>query len=77
MKILIGLLLIVGGIVLGLFIGGYLMFFKGIVGIIDGIKADWQATTIAWGLLRILLAGATGWLSALFLIIPGIAFLQD
>lgn len=72
MKIIIGLLLIVAGIALGLYVGLWLMFIGGIVSIIEQIRAEHlDALTVAWGVVRILFAGLVGMLAAIVLIIPG------
>ena len=76
-KYIVGLLLIFGAVILGLYVGVYLMLFKGIVSIIGGIKGGWVASKIAWGVVRVLLAGAAGWLSFAVLFIPGITMLGD
>lgn len=72
MKIVIGLLLIVAGIALGLYVGLWLMFIGGIVSIIEQIRSEHlDALTVAWGVARILFAGMVGMLAAIVLIIPG------
>jgi len=71
-KMLGGVLLIILGICLGFYVGGYLMFFKGVLQIVHSITPVIKATGIAWGLLRIVFASLLGWLSASLLIIPGL-----
>jgi len=61
MRQFLALIVVVLGIALGLYVGGYLCFFKGIVCIIEGIKAGWIATKIAWGVIRVIVAGTVGW----------------
>jgi len=79
MKTILGILLILGGIVLGLWLGLWVCFIGGIVGIINAIKAPGtvEALTIAWNIVKILFASLAGWLSALALIFPGIKLLGD
>lgn len=76
MKIL-GILLIIVGIFVGLFVAGYLCLYGGIVQIIHGITArPVNASAIAIGILRVLLTYLAGYISALIFIIPGIVLLK-
>ena len=78
MKQLIGLLLVIVGVALGLYVGIYLCFFRGIVTVIEQIRADVMVTSIlAWGIVRIFLAGFFGWLSAFVMVIPGMVLMSD
>jgi hypothetical protein len=78
MKLLIGLLLVIIGIGVGLYFGIYWAFIKGIILIIEQIRAtDMNSVILAWGIARVFFAGLIGWLSALFFLIPGIAFIQS
>jgi len=82
MKALIGILMILGGIVLGLYVGVWLCFIGGIVGVINQIVAavngsEVVAMTIAVSVAKIVFAALAGWLSAIILIIPGAALLKD
>jgi len=61
MRQYLALLIVILGIMLGIYVGGYLCFFKGIICIVEGIKAGWVATKIAWGVVRIIIAGTVGW----------------
>lgn len=71
-KAIIGLGLILAGIVLGLYLGLWWSLIGGIVAVINQLKADHvQALPLALGIVRIVFAGAIGWLSAFVLIIPG------
>ena len=78
MKELFGVFLVCIGICAGLFVGGYLCLYGGVISIIHGLQANpWIAGKIAFGVVRIVLASLAGWLSALLLILPGIALFQD
>ncbi len=78
MKVLIGTVLVLCGVALGLYVGGYVMFFKGIVMIIEALKTDViNATDIAWGIVKIVGAGFVGTLCALFPISFGAALIKD
>lgn len=77
MKRILGLLLIVGGIALGLYVGVYLCLFCGVVGVVEAVKVNpVDSGKLAWGLVRIFpLAELLGWLSFMACVIPGFAFL--
>lgn len=77
MKSIIGLLLVAAGIVLGLYVGVWLMFIGGIVQIIQAVKApEIVAMTVAIGVAKIVFAGISGGLSAIVLILPGYSMLK-
>lgn len=72
MKAIIGLAMIVGGIVLGLYVGVWVCFIGGIVDIIQEIRAEQlEVMGVAFGILKIICAGIAGWASAVVLAIPG------
>lgn len=80
MSKLFGLLLILVGIGLGLYVGGYLLFIGGVVQIITAFQVFTVATTtvpsvaampIAFGLLKILMASIVGWIIFIIFFIPG------
>jgi len=78
MKAGIGLLLMVAGIVLGLWAGVWWAFIGGIVDIIQQVRApELSALTIAVGVAKIVFAGAIGAFSAMLLVIPGYVMLKD
>ena len=77
MKAIIGILMILSGIVLGFYVGIWLCFVGGIIDVIAAIQAEQLvAMDVAIGIAKFMFAGLAGWLSALFLIIPGMAFLD-
>lgn len=72
MKQLLGVLLIVAGVALGLYVGLWVCFIGGIVDVVDAVKATpVEAMNLAWGIVKIVFAGAAGALSAYALIFPG------
>lgn len=78
MKDIIGLLLIIGGIVLGLYMGVYVCFFGGIVQIIEAVNVTPIVTVdLAWGIVRLCCSGIAGSLAASVLILPGMDILQS
>lgn len=77
MRNVVAVLMIVGGVALGLYVGVWLCFIGGIVQIVDGVKAiPTDGLDIALGILRIVVAGAAGGISAFLLVIPGVAALR-
>jgi hypothetical protein len=65
------------GIALGLYAGLWWAFIGGIVQVIDAAKATpVEALGIALGVARVIFAAAIGWISALILIVPGVAMLK-
>ena len=79
MKQLVGVLMILGGIVLGFYVGLLVCFIGGIVQLINEIKSPEAvvAVDIAWGVAKIVFAGLFGWLAGLLLIIPGLAMAKS
>jgi len=71
-----GILLLLAGLFLGMYVGGYQMFYGGIAQIIDGLKNDLNAASIAWGILRIVFAGFAGVLSWSVLVFPGLLMIE-
>lgn len=61
MKAILGIILIIGGLALGLYVGVWWAFIGGIVSIIQAIQTPpVQAMTVALGILRILCASLLG-----------------
>lgn len=78
MKRLIGAMLVVFGIILGLYVGIWVCFIGGIVDVIEQVRAPIMSSgAIAWGIAKVMFAGLFGYLSAAFCIIPGWAILND
>ena len=76
MKTLLGILLVVLGVALGLYVGLWLCLIGGIVQFVEAVKATpVDAWGIAFGIARFLLASLAGTVSALVLIVPGIALI--
>lgn len=77
-KLIIGLLMVISGVILGLYIGLWVCFGGGIVDVIEQIRAEnLEAVGVTWGIAKILLAGFFGWISALVLCLLGIAFIKS
>lgn len=78
MKAIIGLLMILGGLALGAYVGLWLMFVGGIIQVIEAVQVTpVNASGIAWGIVRIVFASAAGWLSAWLLILPGLRLITS
>lgn len=73
MKELIGFLIIVVGVVFGLYMGLWVFFIGGVIDIIQQIRAeDLNVMATAWGIVKCMSAGFVGWLSAIIFILPGV-----
>lgn len=77
MKQLIGLLLIIAGIFLGLYVGIGVCFVGGIIQLIQACWPIFNASGIAWGLAKILCSSLFGGLSFVGLAVPGAVMLED
>lgn len=78
MKTVIGVLMCIAGVVLGLYAGLWWAFIGGIVDVVNEVKAvDTSAMNIAIGIVKIVFAGAIGAVSAIVLIVPGAALIND
>ena len=71
----LGMILIILGVGLAVFVALYLCLFGGIVQIVNGIKDSWDAVQIAIGVVRVLCTGVAGGLSITFICVPGWYFL--
>ena len=71
----VGLLLIFGAIILGLYVGLYLLLYKGIILIIDGIKEGLIGSKIALGIIKVLFSFINEWAAFRIIFIPGLAML--
>ena len=78
MKAILGLLLLLGAAVLGLYCGVWWAFIGGIVDVINEVRApDLSALAVAIGVAKIMFAGVIGYVA---FVIPGafgLALLQD
>lgn len=76
-RVLGGIAMIVAGVILGLYVGLWLLFIGGIVQVINGVKMDFNALYIAVGIAKIIISSAVGSVSALILVIPGLVIIRD
>jgi len=76
MKALFGILFILGGLALGLFVGGYLMLYGGIVQLIDGLSTDpVNSSDVALGAIRVLFFETGAFVAAIIPVLMGAALL--
>jgi len=81
MKTILGITMIIAGVVLGLYVGLWLMFIGGIAGLINVVVGavaghGISGMVVAIDVVKIMFAGLAGWLSAFVLVIPGLAMLK-
>jgi hypothetical protein len=78
MKVIAGLLCVLAGLVLGVYVGLWLCFIGGIVDIINAVKAtEIVATAIAFGIVKVVFAGLFGWLAGVVPMLFGVALIQS
>ena len=78
MKIIIGLILIVGGIVFGLWAGVWWAFIGGIVNVIEAVRApDLVAMNVAIGVAKMIFTPLIFWVAAATLMLPGYALAKS
>ena len=76
-KAIAGLLICFLSIVVGLYLGVWIMFVGGMVQIVDAVKSvPTDAMGIMLGMARFFFSGAVGWLSFMFLFAIGRAMLE-
>lgn len=81
-KTIMGSLLIIGGMLLGLYVGGYLMFIKGIAGLIDIVVAAINHTKTIEGMAvainvgKIIFSGFVGYITGVIPVIIGSVLLD-
>lgn len=70
----IGFLIIIASILFGVYVGGYLMFYGGIVQVIEAFQVTpIAAGSIAWGIIKVIFAGTGGVVVAALGVTFGIA----
>jgi len=78
MKLIIGITLILGGLIFGLYIGLWWAFIGGIVAILEQLHHAPQldALKIAFGIARVIFAVPIGQIAAVSMILPGMVLLK-
>ena len=82
MKPIIGVVMMVASVVLGLYVGVYLMFVGGIAGLINIVAdvakgGDINGMAVALNIARVMFAGFVGVFSGLALFMSGMALLNE
>jgi len=78
MKTFFGIIIILLAVVLGLYVGVYLMFIKGLIQAIEAAKATpIEATGLAFGVARVIFSAFTGWLSFFPGMLVGLALIKS
>jgi len=78
MKGIVGIVMVVFGVITGLYIGFWWAFVGGIVECISIVKSDAIVPLdVALAISRVMFSGLIGWASSAVLIIPGIVLLTD
>lgn len=73
---LLGLAMCAVGIIVGLYVGGWLLFIGGLTDVVEQVRAAQMDKSIfAVGVLKVMFAGFVGYISAAILFIPGVVFL--
>lgn len=76
MSKLLGFFLIIVGVLIGLYFGLWWAFIGGIIQVVNQIRApEINVLIFALGIVKVIFAAFIGWVSALTLIIPGVAIL--
>ena len=80
-KLILGIIGVIAGIALGLYVGVYLLLIGGIMGLVevvnvmtDGGAAD--GGLIAWSVVKMLFSGVAGSISAYVLVLPSLALMS-
>ncbi|MBG9789323.1 hypothetical protein ABD74_17400 [Brevibacillus laterosporus] len=73
--------MIIGGVTLGVYVGGWLCFIGGIAGVVDNIADAINGNginglSVAINAVKIAIAGFAGWISAVALIFPSLMILR-
>lgn len=81
MKTIIGLLGIVASIIVGIYVGGWVMLAGGIIGLIKAFMAllggKILASLIAWSVIKIVFASITGYIAFAVLFLPSWALVAS
>jgi len=72
MKEMVGLMLIIAGIIFGVWAGVWWAFIGGIIDVVQAFKAtDISAGAVAIGVAKVFFAGAIGWIAGAVAVFPG------
>jgi hypothetical protein len=75
---IIGTILIIIGVILGLYLGVWLCFIGGIINVIQAIRAEnLIPMDVAIGVMKVMFSGFLGYTSAAIFVIPGLAIFNS
>lgn len=78
MRAVFGFLVMVVGVIFGLWAGGWWAFVGGIVDVIEAFKQpSIQSVQVAWGIFKFLFAIPIGWVAFAVVFLPGYAIFTD
>ncbi|MGD6992136.1 hypothetical protein [Sutcliffiella horikoshii] len=82
MKGIIGIVGMIFGIALGVYVGLWVCFIGGIVGLVTAVQTilagnDIPGTLIGWSIVKMVFAGLLGYLSAMIVFIPSFKMFVD
>jgi len=70
--------MVIGGLILGAYVGILVCFIGGICDVITQIRAEeMQAMGVAIGIAKVVFASFAGWLSVVVLALPGLVLMED
>lgn len=77
-NVIIGLVMILSGMALGIYLGFVVMFLGGIFDLIYFIQGNSQnMSLLGWGITKIWFSGLVGVLSSYILIVPGVILVKN
>lgn len=78
MRLFFGIALMIIGIILGLYVGGWVCFIGGIVDVITEVRAEnLVPLNVGIGVGKVFFAAFFGWLSCIVLLLPGYLMAKD
>jgi len=76
MRTIIGVVVCVSSVIIGLYLGIWVMLIGGIVQIVQSVTPTVEALGIAIGIVRVLLTSVVSWVSFYFLLGLGLSILK-
>lgn len=78
MKTFIGFAMVVAGILLGAYVGVWVCFIGGICDVIEQVRSEHiEALGVAIGVAKVVFSGLVGQVSAIVLVVPGLAIASE
>lgn len=76
-RLILGIVLVVSGVGIGFYLGFWFLFIGGIVDIIEQIKGDVGAMTIAFGIAKVLFSSFIGTVVGCLIAFPGVILISE